>query len=179
MATARIHAIFLGSKARQPLQAVTEVKALAGKGLEGDRYSIGCGSLSRWPGAARQVSLIARESIEAVLRETGIDLGQGRHRRNLVTEGLDLPALKGRTFRIGMAVLCGIGLCQPCGYLERLTTAGALAALKGRDGLRAEVVVEGMIRVGDPIEILEEILKSSPDAHRCTGRKEKRHGNSQ
>jgi MOSC domain-containing protein YiiM len=101
------------------------------------------------------VSLIAREVIEAVLGETGIDLGQGRHRRNLVTEGVDLSALKGRTFRIGVAVLRGIGLCQPCGYLERLTEAGTLAALKGRGGLRAEVVGEGVIRVGDPIEILK------------------------
>jgi len=179
MPPARIHAIYLGSKARQPLQAVTEVKALAGRGLEGDRYSIGRGSLSRWPGAARQVSLIAHESIEVVFREAGIDLGQGRHRRNLVTEGIDLPALKGRTFRIGTAVLRGVGLCQPCGYLERLTAPGALAALKGRGGLRAEVVVEGVIRVGDPIEILEVPLKSSPDAHRCSGRKEKQHGDSQ
>jgi MOSC domain-containing protein YiiM len=165
VAEARIHAIFLAPKAKQPPLAVAEVKAIAGKGLEGDRYSNGRGSLSRWPGAARQVSLIALEAILAVGVETGLDLGDGQHRRNIVTEGVDLPALKGLTFRIGTAVLRGVGLCQLCGHLERLTEAGVFAALKGRGGLRAEVLVEGIIRTGDGIEILAETLKSPLNAH--------------
>ncbi len=147
-----VYGIFIAAAARQPLQPVMAVRAMAGQGLEGDRYGRGRGSLSRWPGPGRQVSLIEREALDAVLRETGIDLHQGRNRRNLVTEGVALSWLQGQKFRVGQAVLRGVGPCQPCGYLERLTDPGALAALKGRGGLRAEVVVEGLICVGDAIE---------------------------
>jgi len=149
-----VHGIYIAARAKQPLDPVAEVRALAGQGLEGDRYCLGRGSLSRWPGAARQVSLIEREALDAVLQAHGIDLHQGRSRRNLVTEGIALAALKGQTFRIGTAVLRGVGLCQPCAFLERLTIAGAFAALKGRGGLRAEILVEGVIRVGDSIEVV-------------------------
>ena len=48
-------------------------------------------------------------------------------------------------FRIGSALFHGIGACQPCGYLERLTVTGACAALKGRGGLRAEVLEAGVL----------------------------------
>lgn len=146
-----VHAIFIAARARQPLEPVCQVRALPGQGLDGDRYCLGKGSLSRWPGPGRQVSLIEREALDDVLRETGIDLHQGQSRRNLVTEGIALAGLKGQTFRIGTAVLRGVGPCQPCGYLERLTVEGAFAALKGRGGLRAEVVVAGLIGVGDAI----------------------------
>jgi MOSC domain-containing protein YiiM len=153
MNTGSIHAIYIAPQAKQLLQPVLEVRAVPGQGLEGDRYFQGRGSLSRWPGAARQVSLIERETLEAVWRETGLDLGEGRSRRNLVTAGVRLNDLKGCTFRVGGAVLRGVGLCLPCGHLERLTSPGAFAALKGRGGLRAEVLVEGVIRVNDPLEV--------------------------
>jgi len=74
---------------------------LAGQGLEGDRSCLGRGSLSRWPGAARQVSLIEREALAAALQGHGLDLHQVRSRRNLGTEGIALAGLKGQTFRIG------------------------------------------------------------------------------
>lgn len=146
-----VYAIYITARARQPLETVQQVQALPGRGLEGDRYCLGRGSLSRWPGAARQVSLIEREVLDDVLSQTGIDLHEGRSRRNIVTERMTLAELKGQTFRIGTAILRGVGLCQPCGYLERLTAAGTFAALKGRGGLRAEVLSEGVIGVGDAI----------------------------
>lgn len=154
MSTGTIQAIYIASRAKQPLHGLVQVRAVPGQGLEGDRYFLGHGSLSRWPGAGRQVSLIEHETLEEVHRESGLDLGDGRSRRNLVTRGVRLNDLKGCTFRIGTAVLRGVGLCQPCGHLERLAGPGAFAALKGRGGLRAEVLVEGVIRVNDLVEIL-------------------------
>jgi MOSC domain-containing protein YiiM len=65
-----------------------------------------------------------------------------------------LNDLRGCTFRVGGAVLCGMGLCLPCGHLERLTDPGACAALQGRGGLRAEILMEGVIRLNDPLEVL-------------------------
>jgi MOSC domain-containing protein YiiM len=149
-----VQAIFLAPKARAPLEAVAAVRAVPGRGLEGDRYFLGRGALSRWPGPARAVSLIEAEVLEAVRRQHGLDLSARRSRRNLVTAGVALLELKGRTFRVGGALLRGVGPCSPCSYLDRLAGAGACAALKGRGGLRAAVLEQGVIRVGDVIEIV-------------------------
>jgi MOSC domain-containing protein YiiM len=89
-----------------------------------------------------------------VRRDLGIDLGDGRSRRNIVTAGADLNNRRGQKFRIGTVLFRADIACQPCAYLERKTEAGALAALKGRGGLRAEVLEEGVIRRGDAIEFL-------------------------
>jgi len=149
-----VQALYLAPRARQPLEAVVSVQAVPGKGLEGDRYFLGRGALSRWPGPGRALSLIEWEVVEAVHREQGIDLGEGRARRNVVTVGVSLAALQGRRFRVGAVLLRGVGPCSPCRYLERLTGPGVFEALKGRGGLRAEVLEEGVLRVGDPIEVL-------------------------
>ncbi len=134
--------------------------AIPGFGLEGDRYALGVGSFSRWPGLGRQVSLIAAEAIDDVLAETGIDLREGRSRRNLVTRDVRLTDLIGKIFRIGDAVFRGDRECTPCAFLERLTERGAFAALKGRGGLRADVISGGLLRVGD-IVALEPIQSKS------------------
>ena len=68
-----------------------------------------------------------------------------------MTEGVDLDALIGKTFAVGDVVLVGVRDCPPCAYLEGLTRPGVRAALEGRGGLRAEVVRDGIVRVGDEI----------------------------
>jgi MOSC domain-containing protein YiiM len=61
---------------------------------------------------------------------------------------------EGQKFRIGAALLRAVMPCQPCASMERKTQAGAFAALKGRGGLRAEVLEGDLIRVGDAVEFL-------------------------
>ena len=146
--------IYLAPAAKAPPAAVASVLAVVGRGLEGDRYWTAAGSFSRWPGEGRAVTLIEAEAVEAVLAETGIDFTRGQHRRNLVTRGVRLPALNGRRFRIGTAVFRGTRVCAPCAFLERLTAPGAFAALKGRGGLRADLLEGGLLRAGDAIELL-------------------------
>jgi MOSC domain-containing protein YiiM len=146
-----LEAIFISPTAKAQLIAVPEVRAIVGRGLEGDRYFHGIGSFSRWPGEGRAVTLIDAEAIEAVLCETGIDLSAGRSRRNLATRGVRLPDLNGRRFRIGQALFRGTRLCEPCAFLERLTGPGVFAALKGRGGLRADVLEGEIIRAADAI----------------------------
>jgi MOSC domain-containing protein YiiM len=151
MQDGRVVEIYLAPGAGKDLSAVQQVRALTGLGLEGDRYSLGKGSFSRWPGAGRSVTLIAQEVIEALLDETGLDIDHGRSRRNIVTAGVDLNALVGQTFRIGGARFRGDRLAEPCGYLERRIGRGLVAALRGRGGLRADVLEEGLVRVGDAV----------------------------
>jgi MOSC domain-containing protein YiiM len=62
-----------------------------------------------------------------------------------------LNHLVGREFQIGEVRLRGMRLCEPCDYLEGLTTKGVLAGLIHRGGLRADIVSGGIIRVGDTI----------------------------
>jgi MOSC domain-containing protein YiiM len=147
-----LRGIYLASRRKEPLVAVTEVRAVPGQGLEGDRYFHNRGSMSRWPRPERAVSLIEQETLDA-LATAGLDLSGGRSRRNLVVEGVHLDELRGVTFRIGEVLFRGVSPCQPCGYLETLTAPGVFAALKGRGGLRCEILSEGILRVGDVLRV--------------------------
>lgn len=163
MTPGTVHAIFIAPRARIPLVGVQSVRAVPGRGLEGDRYHAGVGAFSRWPDSGRAVTLIEAEAIEAIAREHGIDLSGGRSRRNLVTTGVRLEEFNGRRFRIGGAVMRGSRLCAPCHYLERLVGPGTYKAMTGRGGLRADVLEEGEVRVGDPIELLPTNTPSPTD----------------
>jgi MOSC domain-containing protein YiiM len=145
-------AIHITPEATAPLQSVTEARLVAGKGLEGDRYFSGRGTWSTHPGSGREVTLIESEAIEALERESNLALAPAEARRNLVTRGVPLNHLVGHEFRVGEVRLRGIRLCEPCKHLEGLTKPGIREALMHRAGLRTEIVHEGVLRVGDPIE---------------------------
>lgn len=68
-----------------------------------------------------------------------------------MTSGIDLHALVGREFRIGVVRAFGQRLCEPCVHLQRLTRPGVIAGLARRGGLRADLPSDGAIRVGDRI----------------------------
>ena len=133
--------------ARGPMVSVTEVRAVPGKGLEGDRYFTGGGTYSDPPGPDREVTLIESEAIEAVTPDSGVALDPGETRRNIVTRGVPLNHLVGREFRAGEVTLRGIRLCEPCSHLEQLSHPGVLHGLIHRGGLRAQILTEGTIRV--------------------------------
>lgn len=137
--------------AAAPMESTRQVKAVAGQGLEGDRYFKGTGHWSKHPGVSREVTLIEIEAIEALEREKNVALAPGTARRNVVTRGVPLNHLVGREFQIGVVHLRGTRLCEPCAYLEGLTQQGVLAGLIHRGGLRAEIVTGGTIRVEDII----------------------------
>lgn len=134
------------------MESVREVRALAGKGLDGDRYCLGVGTYSATPGTGRQVTLIELESIEALQRDYGIGIPPTSARRNIVTQGVALNHLVGRRFRVGSVVFSGARLCEPCRHLEGLSEKGVLRGLVHRGGLRADVLSDGVIRVGDVVE---------------------------
>jgi len=152
MSKGNVAYIFIAPQAGEQTQSVEEVHAVPGKGLEGDRYFVQQGHFSRKPGPDRQVTLIEAEAIEALQREAGITLSPGEARRNLVTRGAPLNHLVDKQFRVGEVTLRGIRLCEPCEHLEQMTQAGVRSGLVHRGGLRAEIISEGVIRVGDAIE---------------------------
>ncbi|QOV88030.1 MOSC domain-containing protein [Humisphaera borealis] len=146
-----VASIFIAPTAKAAMVPVSSVEAIAGEGLAGDRYQLGIGAFSRWPGEGRQITLIASEAIGDILAETGIDLSDGRHRRNVVTVGVALEELLERRFHLGTLLLRGQRLCAPCRYLDGLVGEPVFAAMKGRGGLRAEIIVGGTIHIGDVI----------------------------
>jgi MOSC domain-containing protein YiiM len=153
-AVGTVVAIFLAGKAGESPRAVTEALAVKGRGLEGDRYFDGVGSYSRWPGEGRAVSLIERETLEAILASAGPDVTAGQHRRNIVTSGINLQSLIGRQFHIGDAILRGTRECTVCGYLDRVSGLKLAEVLRKRGGLRADIVADGAIGVGGAIVVM-------------------------
>ena len=139
-----------------PVQTVGRVNAIAGRGLEGDRYCNLSGTYSNHPGDGRQVTLIEVEALEALRREYQIALQPGLARRNIVTCGVALNHLITREFRIGAVILRGTRLCEPCQHLEKLSSKGAMRGLIHRGGLRAEIIAGGLIQVGDPIVVVKD-----------------------
>lgn len=137
-----------------PMESLDEVRALAGKGLAGDRYAAEAGKYSgrRLEHAQRAVTLIEREAIEGARNEYGVELGEHESRRNLVTVGVPLNHLVGREFSVGEVRMRGIDLAEPCTYLEGLLAReGVRKAMVHRGGLRAEILTDGPIHVGDRI----------------------------
>jgi MOSC domain-containing protein YiiM len=148
-----IAAIYITQAAGAPMVPVNEAHARAGRGLEGDRYYRNEGTFSKKQGPDREVTLIESEALEALKRDYKIELDPSQSRRNLVTRGVALNHLVGREFRVGSVHLRGIRHCEPCSHLEKLTLPGVERGLVHRGGLRAQILCDGVLRVGDPVQV--------------------------
>jgi MOSC domain-containing protein YiiM len=143
--------IFVAAEGAGPTMPLESVEAVAGRGLQGDRYFRSTGTYSETPGTGRQVTLIETEALQAAARDYAIALEPGQSRRNIETAGVALNHLVGKEFLIGSVRLRGMRLNEPCGHLAKLTKRGVVKALTHRGGLRADIIEGGTIRVGDPI----------------------------
>ena len=136
----------MAEKARKLPVPVPRARAVAGRGLLGDRYFIGKGTFSHWRGTGRALTIVEAEPLE----EVGLDFAESR--RNLVMRGADLNDLVGRRFRIGGAELHARRLCEPCRHLEKVTERDdLLRSLISRGGIRVDVLSDGDIAVGDQL----------------------------
>ncbi len=152
-----VRAIALAQRATDDMQIVDHAKALAHRGLDGDRYAAKAGTFTPDSDTARgfDLTLIEGEVLDSLTLPEGRTLGLAEARRNVLTRGIDLNALVGRRFRVGNVECLGQRLCEPCSHLERLSTKGALRGLIHRGGLRADVLSDGEINTGDLIETVE------------------------
>ena len=149
--TGTVIAIHLARTGEAPMESVSEVRAVAGQGLEGDRYFRKTGTYSNRPGPDREATLVEAEAIEALERDYGIAIAASDSRRNIVTRDLALNHLVGRHVRVGEVLLRGIRLCEPCAHLSKLVGRNVVPGLIHRGGLRAAIRTTGTIRVGDPV----------------------------
>lgn len=157
MRTGVVEHLSIAADTGVPMEHPERVHAVADRGIRGDRYFKGTGLwnvLDEEGGTqeASQITFIEAEALDAIERESGIDLDPGGHRRNVTTRDVALNHLVGREFTVGDAVCAGVMLCEPCGYLQSMTAKPDLAsALTHRGGLNARVVESGEIAVGDDI----------------------------
>ena len=146
----RIHVASGTGGEPEPREAV---EAVADRGLRGDRYFDGDGIYNEQADLEpSDVTLIEAEALAAAADEYGVALDAGAHRRNVTTRGVALDDLVGERFRVGEAVIEGLGHCEPCGYMAELAEESeAATALDGRGGLDARIVESGTIAVGDDV----------------------------
>jgi MOSC domain-containing protein YiiM len=150
--TGTVEEIYIAATGGRAMTPVTGIEAVANAGLTGDRYIERRG---HWSGIDEcQVTLIEREALDAITAETDLRINGGEHRRNIVTRGIRLLDLKGRTFRIGTAVMAYDRPRPPCRYIQEITQEGMTRALsRGRGGICVRVIQSGIIRVHDFIVV--------------------------
>jgi MOSC domain-containing protein YiiM len=151
--TGVVRYLHLTPRAFLPMRAMPELRLIAGKGIEGDRYTIGReeGFYSHKPEAGRQVTLFELETLVALKRDANIELKPEEHRRNVTTEGVPLTHLVGRQFWLGETLLEATRLSIPCRHIEEITGKAIFDALINRSGLNCRILQGGTVRLGDAV----------------------------
>ena len=139
--------IYTAPETSAPIVARDEVKAVAGKGLEGDRYF----NAEGWDEPKKEITLVEIEAVEAASREYELDLKPEDMRRQIVTKGVALNHLVDKDFHIGDVHLRGVKIANPCSHLQKLAGKKLLKPMMHRGGLRAQILSSGTIKVGDPV----------------------------
>lgn len=146
-----VEAIHVATAAGEPMRSLDRARAVAGSGLEGDRYATGTGHWSPMRRSGDALTLVDAAAVDGLAAR---GLGRNATRRNVITRGIDLGGLLGRTFRIGEVTCRGIRRCEPCSYLDGLLGTSVLHELVHRGGIRVAVLSDGWIGVGDRVELL-------------------------
>lgn len=144
----KVISIHTAAEAGADIQTRPDVRAVPGKGLEGDRNFDNGKPLAA-------VTLIEVEAIEALARDYNVTIQPAESRRNIVTQGVPLNHLIGRAFRVGGVLMRGTELCEPCNYLAGKTESHVLPGLVHRGGIRAEILSEGVISPGDAVALAD------------------------
>lgn len=153
-----IERIFISTEAGGQQSEQEQIELVAGFGIVGDRNF----GLSKWPG--QNLTFIEAEEIEAFLEEHDFPHDLTISRRNLITRGVRLNDLVGKTFQLGDVILKGVELCEPCSSLgERLSSLKAselspklvIQRFMGKGGLRVDTLTSGTIKLGDKVKVID------------------------
>lgn len=128
-----------------PIVAVNEVECVVGRGLRGDRF------FDYKPDYKGQITFFSAEIYDelcaSLLPREAPRPEPSAFRRNVITRGIDLNTLIGKTFTIQGVTFEGSAECSPCYWMDQAFAPGAEAALKGRGGLRAKILSDGVLRI--------------------------------
>jgi MOSC domain-containing protein YiiM len=133
---------------KAPLVSLNEVETITLKGLSGDHFS---GSAS----SKRQITLIQQEHIDTVSSFMKMPVTPELLRRNVVVQGINLLALKDKTFWVGNVLLEYTGECHPCSRMEENLGPGGYNAMRGHGGITARILQGGTIKLDDTVKVEE------------------------
>ena len=150
--TGSVVGLFLVDRKAEPMKKVERFSALAGRGIEGDRYLLGVGTYSKKPEPGRQITLIQSEVLESLKDKFNITVKPEESRRNVLTKGIEINGLVGTEFYVGSVRLHAHRITQPCQYLEDLLgQPGLYKELWDNGGVSCEILTGGVIKEGDLI----------------------------
>ena len=128
-----------------PVLAVGGIECVAGEGIKGDRYF---GFKKEYKG---QITFFEEEVYKDLCSRLNVyHRGPESFRRNVITRGTRLNDLIGIEFEIQGVRFFGKEECKPCSWMDHAFAPGAEEALKGRGGLRALILSNGMIQISRP-----------------------------
>lgn len=130
----------------QPTLEVDALECVAGRGVRGDRF------FDHAPDYKGQITFFSREIFEALRAELHLpDVHPEAARRNVLISGADLPALVGVEFELQCIRFLGTEECRPCYWMDGALGPGANTWLRGRGGLRARILSDGLLRRTRPV----------------------------
>ena len=148
--------IFITKTRREQPHEIEAAKLEARKGIIGDRYheraleflAVG----DQVP--SNHISVISKEELAGFLERNNAEIDYADFRRNVLTSGIDLRELIGRQFKLGSALCQGIEDCDPCVFLAATVHRSVLPEMKEKAGLRAIILEDGDLKIGDTITLL-------------------------
>lgn len=145
--------ICVAETSQSPMENLYVAELIKGRGIVGDRYFSGRGTFSRKLAGLpdKEITLIESEQVDEFNRMLLCHWKYRDFRRNVVTRGVDLNALEGKEFYIGDVRLRGIRLCEPCTHLGNKLGEEVVRAMVHKTGLRAQILHNGVIQVGDHV----------------------------
>ncbi|MBL4580270.1 MAG: MOSC domain-containing protein [Gammaproteobacteria bacterium] len=150
---ATVEKIFVTKTRREQPQEISTAKLEAGKGIIGDRYHGGALEIlavgDEVP--ANHISLISKEELDSFLERNNAEIDYVDFRRNILTSGIDLYGLIGKQFKLGNTLCQGVEDCEPCAFLAATVHRAVLPDLEKKAGLRAIILEDGELKVGDTI----------------------------
>jgi MOSC domain-containing protein YiiM len=124
-----------------PMIAVPELDCFAGRGIRGDRF------FEHKENYKGQITFFAEEVYEELCERFDVwDKSPAVLRRNVITRGVELNALVGAEFDVQGIRFLGTEECKPCYWMDLAFHPGAESAMKGRGGLRARILTDGVLQ---------------------------------
>jgi MOSC domain-containing protein YiiM len=124
-----------------PAIEVEQLECVAGRGVQGDRF------FDYAPDYKGQITFFSLEIFDILRRELGLpDARPESARRNVLVSGIDLATLVGVAFEVQGIRFFGTEECRPCYWMDGALGPGANAWLRGRGGLRARILTDGVLR---------------------------------
>ncbi len=147
----KVVGIYIAPQRGEPTIFVEQVHVVPGRGIEGDRFFHTRTEEDESVKPGTEITLMELEAIEA-MHQDGVRISADQTRRNIITSGILLNELVGKSFTVGTIRLRGIRLCEPCDYLADRTDQRIKQSMTHRGGLRADILTDGLIHLNDPIK---------------------------